>query len=275
MSRVGTALTTLKGIVACAIESPKCTIDALKLMPSVARGLMYGRAASFPSPPEPAESAREDNPLLNYFNAHTEGPGLWKWLHYFDIYHRHFSKFRGREVHVLEIGIYSGGSLGMWRNYFGSGCHIYGVDIEPACKVYQTAGVEVFIGDQSDRNFWREFRKLVPKVDILIDDGGHAPEQQRITLEEMLPHISPGGVYLCEDIGSMSNSFGGYVYGLSCHMNDAKRAEEVFDAPVCRSGFQSSVRSIIQYPYVTVIEKHDANPGELVSKKRGSEWQPY
>ena len=44
---------------------------------------------------------------------------VWKWKHYCDVYHRHFSKFVGREVHVLEVGIYSGGSLQMWREYFG------------------------------------------------------------------------------------------------------------------------------------------------------------
>src|SRR5690348_2802772 len=47
------------------------------------------------------------NPLEQYCNAHTIGPGIWKWRHYFDIYHRHFQKFIGREVHLIEIGVYS------------------------------------------------------------------------------------------------------------------------------------------------------------------------
>lgn len=46
---------------------------------------------------------------MNYFVTHNTGPGIWKWLHYFDIYHRHLQKFRGKEVNILEIGIYSGG----------------------------------------------------------------------------------------------------------------------------------------------------------------------
>jgi hypothetical protein len=60
------------------------------------------------------------NPLRRFFEAHKRGHGIWKWNHYFEIYHRHFSKFRGREVHILEIGIYSGGSLEMWKDYFGA-----------------------------------------------------------------------------------------------------------------------------------------------------------
>ncbi len=59
--------------------------------------------ASQPSEPVP-------NPLRDYFEANREGPGIWRWQHYFDIYHRHFARFVGREVNVLEIGVYSGGS---------------------------------------------------------------------------------------------------------------------------------------------------------------------
>lgn len=53
------------------------------------------------------------NPLWEYFQAHKEGRGIFKWEHYFEIYHRHFARFVGRKVNVLEIGVYSGGSLEM------------------------------------------------------------------------------------------------------------------------------------------------------------------
>src|SRR4051812_27993068 len=67
--------------------------------------------------------APEKGRLEDYWDAHKEGPGIWKFRHYFDIYENHFSKFVGSEVHVVEIGIYSGGSLKMWRDYFGPQCH--------------------------------------------------------------------------------------------------------------------------------------------------------
>ena len=273
MSQIKTAFSTLKGIVKSAIESPRSTVDALKILPSVVKGLQFSRKGNFPPPPDRATStAQKANPLRSYFDAHTTGPGLWKWLHYFDIYERHFQRFAGREVHVVEVGIYSGGSLGMWREYFGSGCHIYGVDIEPACIAYKSNGIDVFIGDQADRTFWKRFRETVPKVDILIDDGGHDPEQQRVTLEEMLPHIQPGGVYLCEDIGKAFNM---YASGLACNLNAMKRAVDVFDAPISPSGFQTAIKSVSQYPFITVIEKHEHNPGLFTSRKHGTEWQPY
>src|SRR5271168_3886972 len=104
------------------------------------------------------------NPLRSFFEERTAGRGIWKWDHYFDIYDRHFSKFRNTDVHVLEIGIYSGGSLDMWRNYFGAGSHIYGVDIEPDCQAYESDGVRILIGDQADRSFWSRVKQQVPQL---------------------------------------------------------------------------------------------------------------
>src|SRR5579864_8038519 len=161
--------------------------------------------AKWLAPIEPKNVEVKPNPLREFFDSHQEGRGIWKWNHYFDIYHQHFSRFRGRNVRVLEIGIYSGGSLEMWRDYFGSGCQIYGVDIEPACKAYERDSVKVFIGDQGDRNFWKKFKQEVPAVDIVIDDGGHLTEQQIITFEELLPHLQPNGIYLCEDLHGALN----------------------------------------------------------------------
>lgn len=208
------------------------------------------------------------NPLWEYFQNHKEGPGIWKWKHYFEIYHRHFARFVGTKVNVLEIGIYSGGSLGMWRAYFGDDSHIFGVDIEPACKSYESKDVTVFIGDQGDREFWRKFKGSVAGIDILIDDGGHTPEQQQITLEEMLPFLRPGGVYLCEDINGATNRFTAFAAALVDELNGINGSKTLSD-------FQSTIHSIHFYPYVVVIEKHLVSPKEFSAPKHGTEWQPY
>jgi hypothetical protein len=220
------------------------------------------------------ERSPSDNPLRSYFDSVTQGPGIWKWTHYFDIYDRHFRQFVGKKVHVVEVGIYSGGSLDMWRDYFGSQCCVYGVDIEGACKAYEKENTRVFIGDQSDRNFWRDFRKQVPQVDIVIDDGGHHPVQQIVTLEEMLPHVRSGGIYVCEDIHGKDNRFGAYVYGLAKSLNLFAKEQGVENA-VVPSGFQAAISSIHQYPFVTVIEKRRSSPTRFVAPKHGTEWQPF
>lgn len=214
------------------------------------------------------------NPLWEYFQNHKEGHGIWKWEHYFDIYHRHFARFIGQKVNVLEIGVYSGGSLEMWRSYFGEKSHIYGVDIEGACKAYENKHTFVFIGDQADRSFWRSFRKSVEGIDILIDDGGHTPEQQQITLEEMLPSLRPGGVYLCEDVHGYFNRFSAFASGLVHDLNHMNPISGSLPQSSV-SPFQSSIHSIHFYPYVVVIEKHRVPFQKLSAPKHGTEWQPF
>ncbi len=198
---------------------------------------------------------------------------IWKWDHYFDVYHRHFGKFVGRDVNVLEIGVYSGGSLEMWKAYFGPRCRIYGVDIEESCKCYEDDATEIVIGDQADRDFWKTFRERVPVVDILVDDGGHQKEQQIVTLEEMLPHLQPGGVYVCEDVHGEHNGFSGYMQGLVSNLNVYKASGE--KRIVHATGFQSSIHSVHFYPYVTVIEKADRPVKQFLSLKHGTQWQPF
>ena len=257
-------------------NDPQLTAFSLELLPSVVRGMRFGRETTFSSLRHTQGTVSEvSNPLLAYFNAHKEGAGIFKWMHYFDIYQRHFHKFVGREVHVLEVGIYAGGSLSMWREYFGERCHVYGVDVDAACMAHSGEKTKVFIGDQADRAFWAKVKEAVPTVDILIDDGGHHPEQQRITLEEMLPHIRSGGVYLCEDIHGANNEFAAYVQGLASGLNFATPAEMPKDTAglaFAVTGLQATIHSIHLYPFVAVIEKREQNLDLLVAPKHGTQW---
>jgi hypothetical protein len=248
-------------------------------LPFLTRGREFGLNATFSDSRQPEEQgAGYPNPLASYFLSHKEGPGIWKWMHYFDVYQRHLSKFVGREVHVVEIGIYSGGSLSLWKDYFGDQCHIYGVDIEEACRTYESDRIRVMIGDQADRTFWAEFKKSVPIVDVVIDDGGHLAEQQLVTLEELLPHIRWGGVYLCEDITTVNNRFAAYLHGLSTNLNAASWCSLEDGTPgigSSTSAFQTAVNSIHLYPFLTVIEKSERPLLKLVSPKQGTQWQPF
>lgn len=214
------------------------------------------------------------NRLRAYFDANTEGNGIFKFFHYFDIYERHFSKFVGKEVHIVEVGVYSGGSLKMWQNYFGDKCKVYGVDILEECKNYETENIKIFIGDQGDRNFWREFREKVPRVDILIDDGGHLAEQQIVTLEEILPFISPGGVYLCEDVSGSRMKLTAYMNGIQDEINNTENALPNSDN-FPTTPFQQQIYSIHQYPYVFVIEKREEPVNELMAVRKGTVWNPF
>jgi hypothetical protein len=245
------------------------------------RGAFRGAevAASFiAAPSKPADDADAQNPLRAYFDAHDSGPGIWKWLHYFDVYDRHFRKFVGKEVHIAEVGVFSGGSLELWHQYFGPKCHVYGIDLEPACRAYESENTKIFIGDQADRSFWKRFRDSVPPLDIIIDDGGHLPEQQMVTLEETLPYLRNGGVYLCEDIHGVDNRFASYAHAFANSLNQSNWTSNPpgeRERLACRpSPLQEAIASVHFYPFLTVIERTLRPVNELAAPPHGTTWQP-
>src|ERR1017187_1581521 len=139
------------------------------------------------------------NDLQRYFESNT-GRLIDKHTHYFDIYERYFANYRNTDVTFLEIGIYNGCSLQMWKHYFGPKAKIFGVDINPECKKLEEDQIEIHIGDQSDKGFLNRLIKQIPRPDIVLDDGGHFMDQQINTFEVLYPFVAPDGIYMCEDM---------------------------------------------------------------------------
>jgi len=139
-----------------------------------------------------------DGFLHKYFlnNSHKQ---LFKWMHYFDIYERHFERFRGKSPVMVEIGVLGGGSLAMWKEYFGPGSKIIGIDIEPKCKQHEADGIEIFIGSQDDPSIIEQVFSKYPEVDIVLDDGSHRMPHMISSFELMYHRLSPEGVYMVED----------------------------------------------------------------------------
>ncbi len=161
----------------------------------------------------------------------------------------------------------------MWGQYFGEQARFTGIDIEPACRAYESDRVKIAIGDQADPAFWHEFLSAVPEFDVIIDDGGHEADQQIETLEAVLPHLRPGGVYLCEDVEGPDHRYHDYINGLSRQLH----AESPRRPPMTHTAlpFQRSIDSIHLYPFVTVIEKRSVPLDTLEAPKHGTEWQPF
>ncbi len=183
-------------------------------------------------------------------------------MHYFDIYDRHFSRFRGQKIIILEIGVFQGGSLQMWKDYFGEKAIIYGVDIDPRCKQFEEDNIHIFIGSQSDRNFLRDICKTIPPIDILIDDGGHTMKQQIVSFEELFSHVKDNGVYLCEDIHTSywRRYGGGYkrkgtFVEYSKNFIDALNAYHSAEKRHKVTDFTKTVGSVHFYDSIIVIEK--------------------
>lgn len=118
---------------------------------------------------------------------------------YFNVYDNIFSHYKDKKITFVEVGLLDGGSLLIWRKYFGPNARIIGIDINKDCKKFEEDGFEIFIGSQSDPLFWDSFFKEVGNVDIILDDGGHTNEQQIITTLKCIPYIKDDGIHVVED----------------------------------------------------------------------------
>ena len=134
-----------------------------------------------------------------------KGHPVNKWLHYLPIYERFFSRFQNQSIQILEIGVGYGGSLKMWRSYFGANCRVIGVDIRPSCKSYESELIDVRIGSQSDTSFLKSLVDEYKNFDIVVDDGSHRITDIMSSVSYLYRHLSNNGVYLIEDLSIPDN----------------------------------------------------------------------
>lgn len=140
------------------------------------------------------------NELFEIFSADTN---VHKWHHYFDIYLRHFQQYRDRPIRMLEIGVFRGGSLRMWKQFFHPDSIIVGIDIDKSCAAHEIAEQNVFvrIGSQADPNFLAEVNGEFGPFDIILDDGSHKTHHQIISFGALFrPALNDGGCYMVEDV---------------------------------------------------------------------------
>ena len=118
-------------------------------------------------------------------------------------------------VQVLEIGIWYGKSLAMWADYFkeAPGATIYGIDISlshykghlpslHSMGAFQDTNpvVKTFQVDTSSSEFPDFCKSNLPSLDVIIDDGCHLAESQYQIFQYLFSFLSPGGLYIVEDI---------------------------------------------------------------------------
>lgn len=140
---------------------------------------------------------------LDIYASYRKSPYLSvKYSSYFQVYEELFSRYRNKPTTFVEVGVLNGGSLFMWRDYFGPEARIIGIDFNPFARKWEGSGFEIHIGNQGDPRFWEGFFSAVGEVDVVLDDGGHTNEQQIVTAHRCIPHIRNGGMLIVEDTGT-------------------------------------------------------------------------
>jgi hypothetical protein len=119
-------------------------------------------------------------------------------LDYLRHYDAALSPFRERIFNMIEIGVFDGASLKMWKSYFPN-ARIIGVDIQERCKVYEEDRIVVEIGSQADPDFLTHIANKYPPL-VVIDDGSHIADHIITSWETLFRHVQPGGCYIVEDL---------------------------------------------------------------------------
>ncbi len=113
-------------------------------------------------------------------------------------YERHLAALRELPITLLEIGIGSGASLRVWRDYFLRGT-IYGLDLAD-CKGLDGPRIRTFQGSQADEDVLERLLHRAGPLDVVIDDGSHRWADQVASFRKLYPHLKPGGSYVIEDL---------------------------------------------------------------------------
>ncbi|MGY2050713.1 class I SAM-dependent methyltransferase [Methylobacterium sp. JK268] len=223
-----------------------------------------------------AERDRVHNPMRDaYFaqNDDAECRVASKWTHYLDAYDRHLSRYRGRPVRLLEIGVNHGGSLQVWRRYLGPEAVIHGLDIDPRCATVGGPDVTIHIGSQTDTALLRRVAEAMGGIDVVIDDGSHVSAHQIASFETLYPLVAPDGVYAVEDVHcSYWPEVGGGLRAPGAFMEYAKDLLDRLHARYVRDpdpeprdpGFADVTESIAFYDSLVVFEKRARGPARAI-----------
>jgi hypothetical protein len=144
--------------------------------------------------------------------------------HYLRNYEEYFHPLVDKEVRLLELGIYKGGSLLLWRDYFERGL-IVGLDLQTVEVSDPSGRIRTYEGRQQDTELLdRIAKENAPEgFDIIIDDCSHIGELTRISFWHLFDnHLKVGGLYVIEDwsTGYWDGWFDGVAFGYRSNSKD-------------------------------------------------------
>jgi cephalosporin hydroxylase len=135
---------------------------------------------------------------------YAEGDATRKPVSYLRAYHRLLGHRRDAKLRILEIGVSSGASLLIWRDYL-SQATIVGVDIaEMPAHLADQDRIHFVRGSQDDPAVLDRAAGVAGGAfDMIVDDASHIGYLTKRSLDHLFPHwLVPGGYYVIEDIGT-------------------------------------------------------------------------
>lgn len=187
---------------------------------------------------------------------------------YLPLYRRYLWRRRFTVRRVLEIGVggyddpYAGAnSLRMWRTYFPRS-QVFGLDVYD--KVVDEPRITFVRGSQDDTAVLNRILVLAGgSLDLVIDDGSHVNEHVRASFEHLFPHITPGGLYVIEDLetayapgsGGGAPGSAGTTVAMAKDLIDGINRRYIPSGPFALTETQALVTAAHFHPNIVFVER--------------------
>lgn len=207
---------------------------------------------------------------------------------YTRVYYDLLAHLRDQPLRLLEIGVYNGGSLRMWREFLPNAA-LFAIDVDSRCVAFEREipNTTIRLVDQGSEQELSAFVKETGgEFDFIVDDGGHTMVQQVTSFKMLFPHVVAGGAYVIEDLGTAYwYEYGGRDIGKAgtsvALVKELVDAVELWDilAPVAQNhsavtrkslrGVRTDIASVAVHPGQAVIHKRaPGDESEFIRRKR-------
>jgi hypothetical protein len=152
-------------------------------------------------------NARDGGPLGSTMDALATkyySDGTRKSLSYFAEYERIIGDRRNAPLRILELGVFSGASMLIWRDY-APNATIVGLDSAkaPPAAISGERRIHYISGLQDDpAALDAALHAAGGPLDLVVDDCSHIARVTKRSFNHLFPHVRPGGCYVIEDIGT-------------------------------------------------------------------------
>ena len=134
---------------------------------------------------------------------------------YAEFYEFHFSYLKNKEIKLLEIGTWKGGSIASFHHYFNKAI-IFCLDRNYKFQ-FKSSRINFFNCNTRNINELKKFENLLIKkksenLDIIIDDASHIYSDILNNFKIFFKKVKSGGFYVIEDLNH---------YKYYSHLNDS------------------------------------------------------
>jgi len=124
-------------------------------------------------------------------------------LGYFDLFYEDiFFSLKNRPINLLEIGVFGGGSIKLWKDYLHEDSKICAADINLCNEIENLKNVRHIVCDAYNQSNLHNFEDN--HYDLIIDDGPHTYQSFEFLVENYHSKLKDNGTMIIEDIIDLS-----------------------------------------------------------------------